>query len=245
MRYRLHAFGFALAPLIFSVSQDIAHAEKPRAVIELFTSQGCSSCPPADELLAELATEPGTIVLSLPVDYWDYLGWKDTLARPEFTARQRAYSTARGDLQVYTPQAVVNGVTHAVGSNRHEIASALTNAADISLQVSINLSLSDDAMTIGIGDAPDGTRRIGRLLLMPYLKSRDVAIGRGENARRSVRYTNVVREVIDVSEWNGKPLRVVVPRAKLPAADGYVAILQAGGPGKPGAILGAAQQLSQ
>src|ERR671917_179365 len=92
-------------------------APSPRAVVELFTSQGCSSCPPADRVLAELAREPDVIALSLPVDYWDYLGWKDTLASPAFSARQRAYSNARGDRQVFTPQMVVNGKVSCVGSD--------------------------------------------------------------------------------------------------------------------------------
>src|SRR5215831_15615847 len=85
---------------------------EPRAVIELFTSQGCSSCPPADQLLGELTGDPSLVAVSVPVDYWDYLGWKDTLADPHNTARQKAYAHARGDGQVYTPQVVVNGAMH-------------------------------------------------------------------------------------------------------------------------------------
>ena len=87
---------------------------EPRAVIELFTSQGCSSCPPADRYVAELAKDPSLVILSWPVDYWDYIGWKDTFASPAFTARQKAYAAARRDDQVYTPQAVIDGVAHAV-----------------------------------------------------------------------------------------------------------------------------------
>ena len=85
-----------------------AHAE-PRAVVELFTSQGCSSCPPADKIIGELAKDPAVIALSMPIDYWDYLGCKDTLADSRFSARQKAYSRMRGDRDVYTPQAIVNG----------------------------------------------------------------------------------------------------------------------------------------
>src|SRR3954453_7509032 len=93
-------------------------AEARGAVVGLFTSQGCSACPPADRLMAELAREPGVIALSLPVTYWDYLGWKDTLAHAAFTERQRAYAGMRGDRQVFTPQAVVNGAATVVGSDR-------------------------------------------------------------------------------------------------------------------------------
>ena len=101
-----------------------ARAE-PRAVIELFTSQGCSSCPPADKLAGELAQDPSLLVMSLPVDYWDYLGWKDTLANPGHTKRQRAYSKTRGDREVYTPQVVVNGMAHVLGSDRSAIENAI------------------------------------------------------------------------------------------------------------------------
>src|SRR5262249_30644442 len=93
----------------------------PRAVIELFTRQGCSSCPPADQLLGELTGDPSLVAVSVPVDYWDYLGWKDTLADPHNTARQKAYAHARGDGQVYTPQVVVNGSLHALGSDKAAI----------------------------------------------------------------------------------------------------------------------------
>src|SRR5947199_4548825 len=101
-----------------------AHAD-PRAVVELFTSQGCSSCPPADRILGELAKDPSVIAVSMPIDYWDYLGWKDTLADARFSARQRAYSKVRGDREVYTPQLVVNGAVHVIGSDRESIQIAI------------------------------------------------------------------------------------------------------------------------
>src|SRR4051795_2587142 len=101
-----------------------AHAE-PRAVIELFTSQGCSSCPPADRILGELAKDPSVIALSMPIDYWDYLGWKDTLADSRFSARQKAYSQMRGDRNVYTPQVVVNGAAEVNGGDRVSIDGAI------------------------------------------------------------------------------------------------------------------------
>ena len=100
----------AIAPAVTAVAE-------PRAVVELFTSQGCSSCPAADRLLGELGKDPDLLALSLPIDYWDYLGWKDTLASPGHSARQRAYAKVRGDREVYTPQIVVNGATHVLGSD--------------------------------------------------------------------------------------------------------------------------------
>src|SRR5271166_6724750 len=99
-----------------------------RGVVELFTSQGCSSCPPADKLLGELAGDPSIVAISVPIDYWDYLGWKDTLADPRNTARQKAYAHVRGDGQVYTPQAVVNGSIHALGSDKVAIEQAIAKS---------------------------------------------------------------------------------------------------------------------
>src|SRR5271169_6656660 len=103
----------------------IARAES-RALLELFTSQGCSSCPAADKLLGDLAADPSLIALSLPIDYWDYLGWKDTLASPGDSARQRAYAHVRGDRQVYTPQIVVNGAMHVLGSDQSAVERMIT-----------------------------------------------------------------------------------------------------------------------
>src|SRR5215217_6197975 len=119
----------------------VASAE-PRAVIELFTSQGCSSCPPADKLAGELAQDPSLIVMSLAVDYWDYLGWKDTLALPGHTNRQRAYSKSRGDREVYTPQVVVNGAMHVLGSDKHAIDNAIAQTRKHEGTLSLSVSLS-------------------------------------------------------------------------------------------------------
>src|SRR5918911_4976469 len=106
------------ALVLIGLAGPLAASQTPKAVVELFTGQGCSSCPPADAFLLELAGRPDVVALSFPVDYWDYLGWKDTLAQPAFTARQRAYASARNDKQVYTPQAIVNGAKAVVGSDR-------------------------------------------------------------------------------------------------------------------------------
>src|SRR5262245_56098735 len=137
----------------------IAHAQT-RAVIELFTSQGCSSCPAADKLVGDLAaTDPSLVSISLPIDIWDYLGWKDTLADPRHTARQRAYSKVRGDREVYTPQVVVNGAYHVIGSDRvaieHVIAKSRLNPATLSVPVTV--SVGGGRLAIALperGDAP-------------------------------------------------------------------------------------------
>src|SRR5690349_10040932 len=110
--------------------QSGSNPAEPRAVIELFTSQGCSSCPPADKLIGEYARDPSVVALSLAVDYWDYLGWKDTLAMSGHSNRQRAYAKTRGDRQVYTPQAVIDGAQHALGSDKAAIDRAIRQVHD-------------------------------------------------------------------------------------------------------------------
>jgi hypothetical protein len=214
-----------------------AQAAGRKPVIELFTSQGCSSCPPADEVLAQLAAEGKVIALSLPVDYWDYLGWKDTFAKPEYTARQRSYSLARGDRQVYTPQAVINGQQHANGASRREIAQAIEISTQAARDVPVSLVRTADGVTVTLAAGAASTATV---VAMPFLARREVAIGRGENARRKVTYTNIVREIVPLGAWTGGAATFKVPRSVLDGADGVAVIVQAGSKGSDGAILGAA-----
>ena len=128
----------------------------PRAVIELFTSQGCSSCPAAYQLLGELAGDPSLVSVSVPVDYWDYLGWKDTLADPRNSARQKAYAHARGDGQVYTPQVVVNGSLHALGSDKAAIELAIAaSQKNGAMSLVPTLALADGRLDVTVPDATD------------------------------------------------------------------------------------------
>ena len=150
--------------LLFSIGTGLVFAASamagPRAVIELFTSQGCSSCPPADKLLGELRNDPSLITLSLPIDYWDYLGWKDTLAVPAHTARQKAYSLIRGDREVYTPQVVVNGVAQALGSDRGEIDKAVEQSRQsaTALSIPVQVSIANDRITVAVPGGDGGER---------------------------------------------------------------------------------------
>lgn len=217
-----------------------APSSGPRGVIELFTSQGCSSCPPADRLLSDFAKAPDVIALSFPVDYWDYIGWKDTLADAAFTARQKAYAAQRGDAQVYTPQAVIDGVTHVIGSDRMEISGALTSLAQQPgiLSVPVHLAVTNGHVAIDVGAAsPEGTRKAA-VWLLDTIPSKTVTIGRGENAGRSLTYTNVVRKISKLGDWTGAPAHFEI--ASRLNEGGYVVLLQAGEPG-PGPILGAAK----
>jgi hypothetical protein len=215
-------------------------AEPVRGVVELFTSQGCSSCPPADRYVAELAKDPSLVVLSWPVDYWDYIGWKDTFASPAFTARQKAYAAARRDDQVYTPQAIIDGVTHAVGNDRDRVQDAI---AANGKTLNCVLTIADGDGKIGIDVAPKGNASgAATLWLLRVLRTANVAIGRGENKGRSVSYTNVVREAFPVGEWSGGAAHFDAVRPKLGDGEGLIAVLQTGTAAKPGAILAAAME---
>jgi hypothetical protein len=235
---RGHGYVRTLAVLIAASIGTICTsvAAQPRTVLELFTSQGCSSCPPADRLFAQLAKDPQFIVMSLPVDYWDRLGWKDTFAKHAFTERQYAYAGRRGDKQVYTPQAVVNGSEHANGANRRAIdASAETTSPP---SVPLSIQRVGDRITVSVGAPPSGGAGPATILALPYFASRQVAIGRGENARHKLTYTNIVRDIIPVGEWSGSPAKHELPVPHNEDYDGVVVLLQEGSPSNPGAILG-------
>ncbi|HWB44293.1 MAG TPA: DUF1223 domain-containing protein [Hyphomicrobiaceae bacterium] len=220
-----------------------ADANAPKPVIELFTSQGCSSCPPADALLRQYSARDDLIALSYPVDYWDYLGWKDTLASPRFSERQRAYAKARHDGLVYTPQMVVNGLVHVNGSARGAIEQAVakTTKSLSSSHIPIRLSVADGKLTIQTGAAPENgsTPTEATLWLLVIARSVQVAIDRGENAGKTVTYSNVVRDLLPVGTWSGKPLTVRLERQTFmrPGADRCAALLQQA---TTGPIIGAA-----
>lgn len=215
----------------------MAQPQKPRAVVELFTSQGCSSCPPADKLAVELAKDPGLVVLSMPVDYWDYLGWKDTLASPVSTQRQRAYAVQRGDRQVYTPQMVINGVEHLVGSDKDKIVGA---TRDPGPYMPIALEPAGAGYKVSV---PAQAGKSGQVMLLRVSHARTVAIGRGENSGASVTYANVVRTMTKIADWNGSAATYDIPQAdaKTSDSDGFVVLVQAGSETKPGPILAAAK----
>jgi hypothetical protein len=216
----------------------------PKAVLELFTSQGCSSCPPADKLLGTYAYRDDVIALSFSVEIWDYLGWKDTLASHENTERQRDYARKFGDTQVYTPQMVVNGMKHLVGSNAAAIGQAIRDSdAAGGLPVPVAISLSDDAVNIEVGATTGSWPMKGVLWLILFDRSRTVQIGHGENSGRTITYYNVVRKLQRLQMWKGKEISLSLPQAELyeSGADGCAVLLQtvASG-GLPGTILGAA-----
>jgi hypothetical protein len=235
--------GFAIAGLFAVAAHSFARAE-PRAVLELFTSQGCSSCPAADKLLSEMAHDPDVIALSLPVDYWDYLGWKDTLALTGHTHRQRAYAKARGDREVYTPQVIVNGAVHALGSDRSAIERAIQqsrqNASPLTLPVS--LVVADEKVTVTLPAAKDENRQ-AEVWLCPLTRSVPVAIGRGENRGRTITYANVVRRWVKLGDWTGKAetFNLALKDFQNDEIDSVAVVVQSGAASSPKTVLGAAQ----
>ncbi|MEA2927627.1 MAG: hypothetical protein QOG38_55 [Hyphomicrobiales bacterium] len=220
----------------------VASAE-PRAVIELFTSQGCSSCPPADKLAGELARDPSFVVLSLAIDYWDYLGWKDNNALPGHGNRQRAYAHVRGDREVYTPQVVVNGVAHVIGSDRTAIDGAIaqTRKQPGTMSVPVTLAVAGDQVTVTL-PAATGEHAKGVIWLCPVSAKVPVAINRGENSGHTITYHNVVRRWVKLGDWTGSARTFTVPLRDVAGEgiDSMAVLVQAGSKENPGPMLGAA-----
>jgi hypothetical protein len=225
-----------------------ASAAEPRAVIELFTSQGCSSCPPADKLLGELASDPTLVTMSLAVDYWDYLGWKDTLALRGHSNRERAYAEARGDREVYTPQVVVNGIVHVLGSDKDAIEKAIaqTDRTASPLSLPVSMSIAAGKVTVDVPAAIDA-HRSGEIWLCPITGRVRVPIERGENSGHTLTYTNVVRRWVKLGDWNGTAATFSLPLSQLAGPDyslkdidRIAVVVQSGVAAKPGLMLGAA-----
>ncbi|MCJ2060450.1 DUF1223 domain-containing protein [Methylobacterium sp. J-048] len=222
-----------------------ARAEPVRAVVELFTSQGCGACRGADPIIRDLAHQPGVVALTLPVTYWDYLGWKDTLALRPLTERQRAYARVHGGRQVFTPQVVVDGSGFAVGSDRVALERLMREATQRGgLPIPVRGEILGDRITVEVGAAPDVRAETrGEVWLVPVLRSRAIAIQSGENGGRTTTYVNVVRGMQRLGTWTGQPTRFDVPRtlAQIAEADSWVILVQGAAEGRPGRILGAAK----
>jgi len=208
-----------------------ADREQP-VLVELFTSQGCSDCPPADDILTDLSRRSDVIALSFPITYWDMLGWKDTLASMANTARQKSYADALDRSGTYTPQMILDGIEDVVGNQRHSVVSAITRhyaqrreAPPIHLSAEysrrgLNVAISEDAPA----EARDAT-----IWVMPVLRRAEVEVGGGENADRELVYTNVVRDIVRAGSWSGGERMVTVPLT-LPERefDAIAVVLQSG-----------------
>lgn len=188
-------------------------AQSSPVVVELFTSQGCSSCPPADELMAILAEREDVIPLSLHVDYWDYIGWKDEFAHPRNAERQRAYAAEAGRRSIYTPEMVINGVTDIVGAKPMELSEAIAKHKLIPSPVDLEVVRQGDKVEIR---AEMREARSGRMVVqvLRYQSARKSKITRGENAGRTIVYVNVTEDWQALGAWDGQaPLVMTVDAA--------------------------------
>ncbi|WP_372423986.1 DUF1223 domain-containing protein [Salinarimonas chemoclinalis] len=237
----LLALGATLAAGLAPAGGGAQAQTAPRAVVELFTSQGYASCPPADAALVEMARDPDLLALTLPVDYWDYLGWADTLADPAHTARQRGYAEARGDRMVFTPQMVVNGSFACIGSKPADVADALARArAEVAasgerLPVAVAVEVAAGEARIEVGAGTAGAP--ADVWLLAVDREEEVAIGRGENSGRHATYANVVRGMTKVGEWTGAPSSL--RHALAGPGDFHVVLVQSRRGDHPGPIVGA------
>ena len=222
-----------------------AEGHQTPTVIELFTSQGCASCPPADRLLGELVDRDSVIALTEAVDYWDYLGWKDNNALHANSERQRNYAVMRGDRKVYTPQMVINGRVHVVGSRREDVFASIKRLSSGAgaLNVPISVETSPDKLTISIAARPRDRDDVtdGTLFLVPYCRKISVDIKRGENRGKFITYHNVADAILPLDMWHGEAVKVELPinEVRKGGHDGCAVLLQANVNGLPGPIYGA------
>ncbi|UVK39720.1 thioredoxin family protein [Mesorhizobium sp. AR10] len=242
---RLAAFALAFSALAGTglAGQTVrSQADKPLGVVELFTSQGCSSCPPADEFFAELAAKEDIVALAYHVNYWDYLGWQDTLSRKENTERQYDYMRAFGTRSVYTPQAVINGRSHVNGASRREVDGALARMekSGEGMRVGIKVSRTSDRVMIDTGDAGNGPSD-AHVVIVYFDPPQEIEIGKGENSGRRLTYWNAVTGIQTAGMWHGKAQRYELPMTEISKKGGCAVLLQSvGKDGLPGPILGAA-----
>jgi hypothetical protein len=211
-----------------------AAAARPPVVVELYTAQGCASCGKANAHVAELAEEKGVLPLTFSVDYWDYLGWADTFAKPEFAERQKAYVTRLALREPYTPQVVVDGLAQASGSKPEKV-DALVAAAARKAVKAPDLRFVGSRVYVGSARAPKGG---GEVWLVRYdPREQDVAVKSGDNKGQVIPHRNVVREIARLGSWRGKPVAFRLPAA---SEDGLksVVLIQAG---RGGRVIGAGQ----
>jgi hypothetical protein len=211
---------------------------EPKAVVELFTSQGCASCPPADALLTALADRDDVVALAFHVDYWDYVGWKDTFGSPENSARQRGYGKLWGQTGVFTPQLVVNGRSGVKATRANEVNGAIGAA---SLGVPVALTLDGNMLEVEVSGQNGGHDAV--IWLVTYASSAKVEIKDGENAGKTIDYTDIVTGKHVLGMWDmrgGSHFRLPVDELLAGGSDGAVVLVQEEIKGLPGPIIGAA-----
>ena len=230
MSFRMAAL---IGASVMAMVQGVA-AQDRTVVVELFTSQGCSSCPPADTFLGELAERPDVLALSLHVDYWDYLGWRDPFASPAITARQRGYAAEQGTRSVFTPQMIVDGRISAVGHRREDVFAAIAQAAAEEPRAVVELTEEGGRLAIRITPAREGLRGVVHFISYDHPKTQQIT--QGENRGHTLSYTNVVTDWMTLGTWNGTEEVLTAPS---PTMGRGVAVIVQDGP--VGAVLAAAR----
>jgi hypothetical protein len=230
----MNRFKIALAAVLLSAAGASAEGERP-VVVELYTSQGCSSCPPADAMFEDLAERDDIIALALHVDYWDYIGWKDTFGDPVHAERQRAYAAVAGRRSIYTPEFIVDGQTDVVGAKPMKLMKAIETHRSENSPVALTIERDGNRLAVRAQVTDDGAQPMS-VQMVRYAPSRTAEIKRGENAGKTITYRNVVEEWADLGVWNGRaPFEVDVA---LEGDNPVVVLIQSDGAGP---ILAAAE----
>ncbi|NBB14109.1 DUF1223 domain-containing protein [Caulobacter sp. SLTY] len=224
----------ALVPGMAPIAASAAQPSRPPVVVELFTAQGCSSCRAANDHLAEIADDPGVLALTFAVDYWDYLGWRDTFAQPAFVERQRAYARKLAIREVYTPQVVVDGRYQTGGGRADKVDALVTQAAKAPRNPPDMQFLGTTRVAVGSGPVPRGGAEVWLIRYDP--RAQEVTPRKGDNRGETLVHKNVVRQVARLGGWAGRPTAYRTPKA---TEDGLktVVILQAAKGGRILAVL--------
>jgi hypothetical protein len=209
-----------------------ALASQRPVVVELFTSQGCNSCPPADAYLGELTRRADVLPLAYHVDYWDYIGWKDPFAQRAWTDRQRGYSAGLGLRSIYTPQMVIDGRIDAVGSRRDQVERAIRTARDTVASVQLDLARKADGAIAVTLSGPEKSAVEADLIFVTYDRRHETKVLRGENAGKTLVEYNIVRGAKRIDTWRGGRLERILSATDLPSqGEQGVAIVQTRGQG--------------
>jgi hypothetical protein len=231
---RLAALSFGLVAVLLVCAPDAQAQQRARrasprpVVVELFTAQGCAACPQANQMLAEIAERRGVVALTFPVDYWDYLGWRDTFAMPDFTARQRAYLGRLKLKDLYTPEVVVAGRREAPAVDMDRVEALIENEqAQRRRGPPITVSRHGQRVTVGAGQKLVRTADVWLVRYDPM--RRTVRVRSGENAGKSIVHVNVVRELTRLGGWNARARNYTVEKAEEPGLKAVVIVQGANG----------------
>jgi len=238
MQNRVWTVSALVAALLTLPAMAAEVRQHPRAVVELFTSQGCSSCPQADARLIELGAAPDVIALAYHVDYWDYIGWPDTFGDKAYSDLQKDYAQSWGSSAIYTPQVIINGAKGVVGTHSKDVTAALDAAK---LDLPVTLALGKDMLDVDVAARAGAPEAM--VWLVTFKDRAEVVIGRGENAGKTMKYSQIVTGRQMLGMWDsvsGTHLKLPLSELMSNGSNGAVILVQGDKAGLPGPILGAA-----